>query len=99
MLPTWPCSFLVKGQGHFLGAGACTMLLPETEFRRLQRVVYNGLTNVDLLTDFDRKFLMDYEKKFDQYKRHTFVSDGQNFQFDRIEKYLKEELGADYEYD
>lgn len=74
------------------------MMLPETEFRRLQTIVLNGLTNEQLLTDFDRKFLMDYEKKLDKYKRHTYVSDAQNEQFDRIEKYLKEELGEDYDF-
>lgn len=73
-------------------------LLPEKEFHRLQRVVFNGLVNgSDLLTDFDRKFLADYAEKFDKYKRHAYVSDRQEDQFDRIERYLREELRNDYE--
>lgn len=71
-------------------------LLPESEFDRLRTVIFHGLTNEELLTDFDLKFLLDYKVKFDQYKRHTFVSDKQEEQFDRIETYLKEELGSEY---
>lgn len=73
-------------------------LLPETEYKRLCKITYNGLVNGDdLLTEFDRGFLKDYDEKFTKYKRHTFVSDKQHEQFDRIENYLKEGLGHDYE--
>lgn len=73
-------------------------MLAEREFRRLQQVVYNGLVNGDdLLTDFDRSFLRDYSDKFEKYKRHTYVSDKQAEQFDRIEEYLREGLENSYE--
>jgi hypothetical protein len=71
-------------------------MIPTSEFDRLRSVILNGLTNMDFLTDFDRQFLLDYHTKFDKYKRHTFVSDGQEAQFDRIEAYLQDELGSDY---
>ncbi|MET4190709.1 MULTISPECIES: hypothetical protein [unclassified Bradyrhizobium] len=71
-------------------------LLPKSEFDRLRAVVFHGLTNDHLLTEFDHKFLLDYHKKFEQYKRHAYVSDAQEEQFDRIEKYLQDELGSDY---
>jgi hypothetical protein len=82
--------------GAFFHAGTCTML-PPSEFNRFQRICLNGLSNPDLLTDWDRNFLQDYANKFVKFQRHTFVSDSQEEQFDRIEKYLKEELRHDYE--
>lgn len=72
-------------------------LLPESEYIRYRTIVYNGITNHDLLTPFDLSFLRDYENRFDTYKRHAFVSDKQHEQFDRIEEYLKEGLGHSYE--
>lgn len=71
-------------------------LLPEVVFKRYRTIVYHGITNGGLLTDFDAGFLLDYSEKFKRYKRHTFVSDAQEAQFDRIEDYLKEELGSGY---
>lgn len=71
-------------------------LIPTSEYDRLRSVILNGLTNIDLLTDFDRQFLLDYHSKFDKYARHAYVSDNQENQFNRIEGYLKEELGSDY---
>ena len=79
--------------GGFFGAGSC--MLPESEFNRLKKIVSVGLDHEHLLTDFDSGFLSDYAIKFEQYKRHTFVSDNQDEQFNRIEKYLREELGDD----
>ena len=72
-------------------------MLPQSEFDRYQKICLNGLLYDDLLTDFDRRFLKDFTDKFEQYKRHTFVSDKQEEQFARIEKYLQEELGHDYQ--
>lgn len=73
-------------------------LLPENEYHRLTKIVYNGLANgIDLLTDFDLTFLGDFETRLDKYKRHTYVSDKQADQFDRIEKYLREGLQDRYE--
>ncbi len=71
-------------------------LMPVTEFDRLRSIIFNGLVNMDLLTDFDREFLLGYKAKFEKYMRHTYVSDNQEAQFDRIENYLKDELGSDY---
>lgn len=72
-------------------------MLPQIELTRYQKICLNGLINDDVLTDFDRGFLTDFTEKLDKYKRHTYISDKQEEQFDRIEKYLREELGHDYE--
>lgn len=72
-------------------------MLPSTEFERFQKIALNGLTNTDLLTDWDRNFLSDFSDKLEKYKRHTYVSDKQEEQLDRIETYLQRELGDDYE--
>lgn len=72
-------------------------MLPESEYDRYRKICLNGLTNPDILQDWDRKFLVDYTDKFEKHRRHTYVSDKQAEQFDRIEEYLKKELGHDYD--
>jgi len=71
-------------------------VLPTSEFKRLKAICYNGLTNEELLTPFQREFLSDYVIKFDKYERQTYVSDAQEATFEKIEKVLREELGGEY---
>lgn len=72
-------------------------MLPISEFSRFMNICVNGLASPDLLTDWDREFLNSISTKLEKYKRHTFVSEKQEEQFYRIEVYLREELGNDYE--
>lgn len=72
-------------------------MLPQSEFNRYKKICLNGLINPDLLTDWDRAFLTDISERLDKYQRHTYISTKQEEQFDRIEGYLREELGHDYE--
>lgn len=71
-------------------------VLPESEYRRLKAIVYNGLVNDELLTPFQRTFLADYMQRFEQYERQTYVSDAQEATFDKIEQTLRDELSGAY---
>lgn len=72
-------------------------LMPESDYKRMQAVVNNGLANPDLLTDWDVKFLTDFQDRFERFKRQTFVSEAQSDQFTRLEDMLQKELGVVYE--
>lgn len=77
--------------------GQSMSILPKTEYERLKRICYNGLTNDDLLSPFHREFLAGFTEKLEKYERHTYVSDAQDEVFNKLEQTLREELGDDYE--
>jgi hypothetical protein len=71
-------------------------MILQQQYQNYRRVVANGLANKDCLTEWEVKFLSDFDVKFDKFGLNTFVTANQDEAFDWIEKTLRDKLGDDY---
>jgi hypothetical protein len=71
-------------------------MILQQQYENYRRVVANGLANKDCITEWEVKFLSDFDVKFDKFGLNTFVTANQDEAFDWIEKTLRDKLGDDY---
>ena len=68
----------------------------EKQMLDYQAVINNGLNNQDDVTDWEIKFLRDFQTRLNTYGMQTHVSPKQDETFERIEEKLRKALGDDY---